>query len=77
MRPPSISSKVNRDGSTTQITNVQVTLSSDGLTAKLNPFGSTATVLASKTKYRVVPTGAKDLAGNSLAQQKSWTFTTR
>jgi hypothetical protein len=70
--------KVNPDKSTTQITDVVVSLSSDGLTAKLNPFGTTTTVLASNTKYKaVVTTGAKDLAGNSLAQQKSWTFTTK
>jgi len=25
----------------------------------------------------VLTTGTKDLAGNSLAQQKSWTFTTK
>jgi hypothetical protein len=68
--------KVNPDKSTTQITDVVVSLSSDGLTAKLNPFGTT--VLAPNTKYKaVVTTGAKDLAGNSLAQQKSWTFTTK
>jgi len=70
--------KVNPDKSTTQITDVVVSLSSDGLTAKLNPFGTTTTVLAPNTKYKaVVTTGAKDLAGNSLAQQKSWTFTTK
>ena len=70
--------KVNRETrSTTQITDVEVSLSADGLTAKLNPFGTT-TVLEPNTKYKaVVTTGAKDLAGNSLAQQKSWTFTTR
>ena len=70
--------KVNPDKSTTQITDVVVSISSDGLTAKLNPFGTATTVLAPNTKYKaVVTTGAKDLAGNSLAQQKSWTFTTK
>ena len=70
--------KVNPDKSTTQITDVVVSLSSDGLKAKLNPFGTTTTVLAPNTKYKaVVTTGAKDLAGNSLAQQNSWTFTTK
>jgi hypothetical protein len=70
--------KVNPDKSTTQITDVVVSISSDGLTAKLNPFGTTTTVLAPNTKYKtVVTTGAKDLAGNSLARQKSWTFTTK
>ena len=70
--------KVNADGTQTQITDVVVSLSSDGLTAKLNPFGTTTTVLARNTKYKgVISTGTKDLAGNSLAQQKSWTFTTK
>ena len=70
--------KVNPDGTQTRITDVVVSLSSDGLTAKLNPFGTTTTVLARNTKYKgVLTTGTKDLADNSLAQQKSWTFTTK
>jgi hypothetical protein len=78
--------KVTSSG-TTQITNVSVSLSTDGLTATLNPFGSSTTVLARGTKYKaVVSTGAKDLAGNQLdqdqtpsngLQQKAWTFTVR
>jgi hypothetical protein len=78
--------KVNPDGSTTQITNVSVSLSTDGLVATLNPFGtSTTTHLANGTTYKgVVTTGAKDVAGNPLdqhptidgLQQKTWTFTT-
>jgi hypothetical protein len=77
--------KVNPDGSTTQITNVSVSLSTDGLTATLNPFGSSTTVLARGTKYKaVVTTGATDVAGLRLDQissttsldQKTWTFTT-
>ena len=78
--------KVNTDGSTTQITNVGVSLSTDGLTATLNPFGtSTTTHLARGTKYKaVVSTGAKDLAELRLDQissttsldQKTWSFTT-
>ena len=69
--------RVNPDRSTTQITNVVVSLNSDGLKARLNPFGSTTTVLAQNTKYKaVVTTGAKDLAGDSLSQQKNWIFTT-
>jgi N-acetylglucosamine-6-sulfatase len=78
--------KVTSSG-TTQITNVSVSLSSDGLTATLNPFGSSTTVLARGTKYKaVVTTGAKDLAGLQLdqdqsptngLQQKAWTFTVR
>jgi Bacterial Ig-like domain len=70
--------KVNSDGTQTQITDVVVSLSSDGLTATLNPFGSKTTLLARSTKYEgVITTGTKDLAGNSLAQQMSWTFTTK
>jgi hypothetical protein len=72
---------------TTQVTNVTVPPSSNGLKATLNPFGtSTTQQLAARTKYKaVVTTGAKDLAGNALDQnsttagnqQKSWTFTTK
>jgi Bacterial Ig-like domain len=70
--------KVNSDGTQTQITDVVVSLSSDGLKATLNPFGTKTTLLAKNTKYKgVISTGTKDLAGNSLAQQKSWTFTTK
>jgi hypothetical protein len=70
--------KVNADGTQTQITDVVVSLSSDGLNATLNPFGTKTTLLARNTKYKgVITTGTKDLAGNSLAQQKSWTFTTK
>jgi hypothetical protein len=77
--------KVTSSG-TTQVTNVTVTLSSDGLKATLNPFGTSTTLLAARTKYKaVVTTGAQDLAGNGLDQssttagnqQKSWTFTTK
>jgi hypothetical protein len=77
--------KVNPDGSTTQVTNVTLSKSTDGLKATLNPFGSsTTTHLARGTKYRgVITTGARDVAGNPLdqnttttgLQQKSWTFT--
>jgi CSLREA domain-containing protein len=78
--------KVKSDGSTTQITNVTVSKSTDGLVAKLNPFGTSSTVLGAKTKYKgVITTGAKDVAGNQLdqnpttagLQQKGWTFTTK
>jgi Bacterial Ig-like domain len=71
--------KVNSDGTQTQITDVVVSLNSDdGLKATLNPFGEKTTLLARSTKYKgVMTTGTKDLAGNSLAQQKSWTFTTK
>jgi hypothetical protein len=78
--------KVNTDGTQTQITNVSVSLSTDGLKATLNPFGtSTTTHLARGTKYKaVITTGARDVAGNQLDQntvttdgfqQKAWTFT--
>lgn len=77
--------KVTSSG-TTRVTNVTVTLSSDGLKATLNPYGTSSTLLAARTKYKaVVTTGTKDLAGNALDQnstragnqQKSWTFTTK
>jgi hypothetical protein len=76
--------KVTSSG-TTQITNVSVSLSPDGLKATLNPFGTTTTLLAKSTKYKaVVTTGAKDVAGNSLDQnsttsgnqQMAWSFKT-
>jgi hypothetical protein len=77
--------KINTGGSTTQITNVTVSLSPDGLKATLNPFGtSTTTHLARGTKYKgVITTGARDVAGNPLDQntttsgfqQKAWSFT--
>jgi hypothetical protein len=77
--------KVNTDGSTTQITNVTVTPSSDRLKATLNPFGTSTTLLAKSTRYKaVVTTGAKDVAGNPLDQnpttsgnqQMVWSFKT-
>ena len=77
--------KVNTDGSTTQITNVSVTPSTDGLKATLNPFGTSTTLLAKSTKYKaIVTTGAKDVAGNPLDQnpttsgnqQMVWSFKT-
>jgi FlaG/FlaF family flagellin (archaellin) len=77
--------KVNPDGSTTQITNVTVTPSTDGLKATLNPFGTSTTLLAKSTKYKaIVTTGAKDVAGNLLDQnsttsgnqQMAWSFKT-
>ena len=77
--------KVNKNGATSRITNAPVRLSADGLTARLNPFGSSDTLLNKSTKYKaVVTTGAEDLAGNPLDQddtklgnqQKVWYFTT-
>jgi hypothetical protein len=76
--------KLNPDGSTTQITNVSVSLSTDGLVATLDPFGSSASLLSRNTKYKgVITTGAKDVAGNQLdqnttttgSQLKAWSFT--
>lgn len=78
--------KVNSDGTTTQITNVAVTPSTNGLRAKLDPYPlDPSKLLAANTRYKaVVTTGAKDLAGNALDQnpsiggnqQKVWTFKT-
>jgi hypothetical protein len=72
---------------TTQITNVTLSKSRDGLRATLNPFGTSLTLLAPSAKYKaVVTTGAKDLVGNRLDQdqtpsngnqQKVWFFTVR
>jgi hypothetical protein len=77
--------KVNPDGTQSQITNVSVSLSTDGLVATLNPFGTSTTMhLARGTTYKgVITTGARDVAGNQLdqnattagSQQKAWTFT--
>jgi hypothetical protein len=70
--------RVNSDGTQTPITDTVVSLSSDGLKATLNPFGAKITKLAKNTRYKgVLTTGVKDQAGNPLAQQKTWTFTTR
>jgi hypothetical protein len=77
--------EINPDGSTTQVTDVTVSPSTDGLEATLDPFGtSTTTHLANGTTYKaVITTGAKDVASNHLDQhpttsglsQKTWTFT--
>jgi hypothetical protein len=70
---------------TMQVTNVTVSLSTDGLRATLNPYGTSSTLLASRTRYKaVVTTGTKDMAGNALDQdpsavgnqQQVWYFTT-
>jgi hypothetical protein len=69
----------------TQVTYAPVSLSTDGLKATLNPYETTSTLLASRTKYKaVVTTGVKDEAGNALDQdpsasgnqEKVWYFTT-
>jgi secreted trypsin-like serine protease len=75
--------KVTRSG-TQRVKDVKVTLSGDGLTARLDPFGRTDQRLVANAKYQVVVTsGVLDLAGNPLdqaakagLQQKSWTFLT-
>jgi hypothetical protein len=76
--------KFNPDGSTTQVTDVMVSLSTDGLVATLDPFGTSATLLEKGTTYKaVVTTGARDGTGNQLdqnttttgLQQKAWSFT--
>jgi hypothetical protein len=75
--------KVTSSG-TTQVTNVSVSLSADGLRATLDPFGTSSTLLAKNTKYQAtITTGANDLAGNALdqdptnagSQPKTWFFT--
>jgi Tol biopolymer transport system component len=69
----------------TQITNVTVTPSADRLSATLNPFGLSRTLLAKRTTYKVVvTTGVTDEAGNPLDQdpsaagnqEKVWYFNT-
>jgi hypothetical protein len=60
---------------------VDITFSPDGKTATLDPFGLMAQKLARKTRYEVRikggPGGAADVAGNALAADAVWTFTTR
>jgi hypothetical protein len=76
--------KVTTKG-TTEITNVTVTPSADGLKATLNPYGTSTTLLEKNITYQaVVTTGAKDLAGNALdqspkakgSQPMKWSFKT-
>jgi Tol biopolymer transport system component len=77
--------KLNLDGTTTQITDVTVTPSSDGLSATLDPYGASAILLESNTRYRAVASiKMKDLAGNALDQdpyvsgnqRETWSFKT-
>ncbi len=64
-------------GTTTAISATR-TLSSDGKTATLNPYGSSTTILARCTWFKAtVTTGVKDLAGNPLGANKVWYFKTR
>ena len=59
-----------------------ISLSPDGKTATLDPYGATEptgtdTLLAANKKFRaVITTGAKDLEGNPTTKQFVWTFTT-
>ncbi|MBA3474433.1 MAG: Ig-like domain-containing protein [Rubrobacter sp.] len=58
---------------------VSAEVSYDGAnkTVTLNPYGTSETLLAPSRSHRVViSTGVKDKAGNALAQNYSWTFTT-
>ena len=50
-----------------------VSLSDDGLTATFNPSG---TLVGSTLFTATVTTAAKDIAGNGLASDHTWTFTT-
>jgi trypsin len=68
-----------------RVTDVRVRPTTDGLGARLDPFGSSRTRMAGATRYRaVVTTGVRDLAGNQLDQDaatvgrqaKAWTFRT-
>lgn len=61
---------------TTQITDVTVTPSADGLSATLNPYGVKTTLLSASTRYKVVITNAADAAGNSLDRWTESYFTT-
>jgi hypothetical protein len=47
-------------------------------TVTLDPFGTSTTVLAKNTKYKVIiSTGVENLAGIPMAQKKVWSFKTR
>jgi hypothetical protein len=60
--------KSTTKGTTTEITDVTVTPSVDGMKATLNPYGTSSTLLEKNITYQAVVTGAKDLAGNALDQ---------
>lgn len=69
--------KVNPDKTITQVTDVAVSISPNGTKAKLDPFGASTTLLRANTKYKgVITIRAKDSAGNPLARNVVWTFTT-
>ena len=72
MKPTSISATTFTLAGSTAVTGV-VSLSTDGLIATFNP----AADLAASTLFTAtITTGAQDLAGNALAADKVWTFTT-
>jgi len=72
MKPTSISATTFTLAGSTAVTGV-VSLSTDGLIATFNP----AADLAASTLFTAtITTGAQDLAGNALAANKVWTFTT-
>ena len=55
----------------------QVSYDATNKTVTVDPYGTTETLLAPNRSHRVlISTGAKDQAGNALAQNHSWTFTT-
>ena len=71
--------KDTKTGQTLTDVGVTTTENSEGKTVlTLDPFASNATTkLAKKTKYEVrISTAARDLAGNPLATDKVWSFTT-
>lgn len=60
-----------------RINNATVTPSVSGTRAALNPYGTTARVLAKGTRYKaVVSSGVTDLVGNAMAANKAWYFKT-
>jgi N-acetylglucosamine-6-sulfatase len=65
--------KLTKKGSSTKIA-ATVTYDATTDTATLDPTNS---LQSGRTYKAVVSTGAKDLAGNPLAQQKAWSFTVR
>jgi hypothetical protein len=69
--------KLYKAGATTPIS-ASVNYDAVSRKATLNPYGTSTTLLAKKTRYKaVVTTAVKDLAGNTMATQEVWYFTTR
>ena len=64
--------KLYKKGTTTALT-ASVSYDAESRKATLNPFGTSTTLLTKGVTYKaVVSTGAKDLAGNSLDQDESF-----